>query len=197
DGDNQCCIAVARGMVLAGTISGTIYAFAGDGVAIAPHATDRASAAPSAAAPSQSPAPTAADLPDPFSVLATYTPDQLGLNAPIGIAVGPAGDVYVTDLSDRVTQLDKTGNVVRRWRGTGSDPGKFDFSPASSGENVHGSIAAGPDGKVYVSDLDNHRVQVFTADGAFIRECGSFGAEPGQFQIPFDLSADAGGSVYV
>ena len=78
-----------------------------------------------------------------------------------------------------------------------SDPGKFDFSPASSGENLHGSIAAGPDGKVYVSDLDNHRVQVFTADGEFIRQFGSFGTEPGQFQIPFDLNADGGGNVYV
>ena len=48
-----------------------------------------------------------------------------------------------------------------------------------------------------MSDLDNHRVQVFTRDGDFIRQFGLFGVEPGQFQVTFDLSADAEGNAYV
>jgi DNA-binding beta-propeller fold protein YncE len=52
-------------------------------------------------------------------------------------------------------------------------------------------------GAVYVSDSDNHRVQVFTPDGGFIAKFGAIGTAPGQFTIPFDLGADADGSLYV
>jgi DNA-binding beta-propeller fold protein YncE len=48
-----------------------------------------------------------------------------------------------------------------------------------------------------VSDVQNHRVQVFRPDGTFLRAFGSLGAEPGQFTIPFDLNVDAAGDVYV
>ena len=170
DGENQCCIAVARGLVFAATMTGTVYAIGGDGVAIAPQQTPAASPAP--ALTQGTPSPTAPPLPDPFSVVKSISAESVGLVTPFGIAVGPSGDVYVTDSSDRVTQLDAQGNVICRWGGTGSEPGKFDFSPASAGANAGASIAAGPDGSVYVSDLDNHRVQVFTRDGDFIRQFG-------------------------
>lgn len=50
---------------------------------------------------------------------------------------------------------------------------------------------------MYVSDSHNHRVQVFTADGTFVRQFGSFGTAAGQFVLPSDLSVDASGNVYV
>lgn len=40
-------------------------------------------------------------------------------------------------------------------------------------------------------------MEVFAADGTFIRQFGTFGTGPGQFLSPFDLGVDAGGNVYV
>ena len=50
---------------------------------------------------------------------------------------------------------------------------------------------------MYVSDSENHRVQVFTPEGGFVRAFGSLGSGPGQFTLPFDLSVDDAGNVYV
>jgi hypothetical protein len=144
------------------------------------------------------PAPAAStELPDPFSIVAEYSATNLGLDRPLGMAVGPNCDIYVTDLSDRVSQYSPDGKLVRRWGGIGIDPGKFHFETRYPEGNDQGAIAVGPDGNVYVSDSGNWRVQVFSAEGSFIRQFGSQGKGDGQFTIPFDLGVDASGNVYV
>jgi outer membrane protein assembly factor BamB len=201
DASNQCCIAVAKGYVVIGTMAGSVYAIGGDGAAVSPQPLGSL-VAPTAASPtaltpaSPSVAPSTAQ-PEPFNVVSRHTAGDLGLDHPLGLAIGPSGDVYISDLSMRITQLTADGTVVRRWGGAGSGRGQFDFVPAAANANVNASIGVGPDGKVYVSDSDNHRIQVFTAAGKFIREFGSLGSAPGQFTVPFDVSADAAGNVYV
>ncbi|MBA2719311.1 MAG: PQQ-binding-like beta-propeller repeat protein [Chloroflexi bacterium] len=203
DGENQCCLAVARGLVLAGTMNGTVYAIAGDGQLIGPSrafASAIATAPPATVAPSPSvstPATTASPLVDPFTITRRIDPADLGLGSLLGLVVAPSGEIYVTDQSDHVTRLDATGRVVGSWGGSGSAHGQFDFSPASSSENVHGSIGVGPEGTVYVSDSDNHRVQVVSPTGAFIRQFGSIESGRDQFALAYDLTADAAGNVYV
>jgi len=71
-------------------------------------------------------------------------------------------------------------------RGTG--PGQF---------NLPRDIAVGPDGRLYVVDGANFRVQVFTADGTFITSFGSIGAYPGQFSRPKGVDTDPAGNIYV
>lgn len=202
DASNQCCIAVAKGYVVIGTMAGSVYAIGGDGTTVLPQpvGTFVASGTASPATPSASPPPSIAPsavLPEPFTVVSRSTPGDLGLDRPIGLAIGPSGDLYISDLSMRISQLTPDGKVVRRWGSPGSGSGQFDFVPAGANANVQGRIGVGPDGKVYVSDSDNHRVQVFTADGRFIREFGSLGSGFGQFTIPGDVSADVVGNVYV
>jgi len=58
-------------------------------------------------------------------------------------------------------------------------------------------IAVDHDGNVYVADTDNHRIQKFRANGEFLTEWGSGGAEPGQFMRPAGVAVDAAGDVYV
>lgn len=144
--------------------------------------------------------PSAAEtLPNPFTVMARFSAKALGLNHPDALAVGPDGNLYVTDLSQRVTVISPAGKVLRRWGKPGSLPGEFRFitDDPTTPTDIHGKIAVGPDGKVYVSDSGNGRVQVFTPRGRFIRQFGSFGSGKGKLLSPFDLAVDDASNVYV
>ena len=138
-------------------------------------------------------------LPSPFTITARYTAKSLGLDDPTDLTIGPGGNVYVTDRSQRVTVTSPGGKVLRRWGKPGSKPGEFKFvgSDARAPADIDGKITVGPDGMVYVSDSGNARVQVFTPDGHFVRQFGSYGTGKGQFLHPFDLVVDGAGNAYV
>jgi outer membrane protein assembly factor BamB len=147
---------------------------------------------------SPSPAPSAeAALPNLVSeqrTIATLT--ELGLSQPLGMDAGPDGLLYVLDTTPQVTVIDPSdGHVVRRWGRQGAGPGEFDVSRAD-GNPGYGNISVAPDGRVYVADGSNHRVQVFTADGTFLFQFGSFGTGDGQFGYVNELAIAADGSVY-
>ena len=138
-------------------------------------------------------------LPSPFTVTVRYTAASLGLNHPVALAIGPDGNLYVTDLSQRVTVISPAGTVLRRWGKRGTGPGEFKFISAdpTAPADVQAPLAVGPDGMVYVSDSGNARVQVFTPQGRFVRQFGSLGSGKGQFLRPFFLVVDQAGNVYV
>jgi DNA-binding beta-propeller fold protein YncE len=56
--------------------------------------------------------------------------------------------------------------------GAGTEGGQF---------NAPRGIATADDGRIYVVDAGNQRVQVFSPEGEFLSEFGSTGADPGQF----------------
>lgn len=58
-------------------------------------------------------------------------------------------------------------------------------------------VAVGRDGRVYVSDALNFRIQVFERDGRFVRAFGQLGDGPGQFARPKGVAVDSEGHVYV
>ena len=47
-------------------------------------------------------------------------------------------------------------------------------------------------GEVFVSDNENHRVQVFGLGGSFMRQWGMVGGEEGQLRFPSFLAVSAG-----
>src|SRR5262245_12650835 len=86
-------------------------------------------------------------------------------NEPNDVAFGPNGDIFVVQGHGRgepkVVKFDKDGNFVKAWGKKGSGPGEFDIAH---------SIAIDAKGLLYVADRNNQRIQVFDADGTYIRE---------------------------
>jgi DNA-binding beta-propeller fold protein YncE len=109
---------------------------------------------------------------------------------PSGVAVDPAGSVYVADggSNQRIQKFSSTGTFITAWGTQGSGNGQF-----------HGvqSVAVDGAGNVYVTDTGNARVQKFTGNGAFLTKWGTAGSGDGQFNIPFDVAVDGAGNVYV
>jgi hypothetical protein len=126
---------------------------------------------------------------NPFRVVHTYSADSLGLTHLLGVAAAPNGALYVTDRSGSVAEVTRQGTLVHRWGTTGQGPGQFRFDI--------GSLTVGSDGRVYVSDSGNSRIQVFSPDGRYLRSLGGFGRAAGKFLWPFDVAVDTHGDVYV
>jgi DNA-binding beta-propeller fold protein YncE len=104
-------------------------------------------------------------------------------NYPTDLAVAPGGDLYVSDGygNARVHCFAADGRLKFSWGEPGSGPGRF---------NLPHGVAVGPDGRVYVADRQNNRVQVFTADGAFLAEWTGL-------RRPTDIYVDPEGTVFV
>jgi DNA-binding beta-propeller fold protein YncE len=58
-------------------------------------------------------------------------------------------------------------------------------------------VAVGKDGRLYVVDGGNFRVQIFDAKGGYLQSFGSVGKQMGNFARPKEIAADAEGNVYV
>jgi sugar lactone lactonase YvrE len=101
---------------------------------------------------------------------------------PGGIAIDGEGHFYLTHFSamrrdevkkpDRVSVYNAQGRLRREWGRSGNGDGEFDYP---------GGIALSSDGRVYVADQTNRRVQVFDRDGKFLFKWGSYGTKNGQF----------------
>jgi len=128
-----------------------------------------------------------------FSIVARYSPRSLNLRKPANLAIGPDGNIYITDASQRVTVVSSQGKVLRRWGHRGSGPGEFSFiSNGNSG--VLAAIAVAENGNVYVADSGNSRIEIFDPRGKFLRQFGSGGVGKG---LPLTLAVDRNGSAYV
>jgi len=84
-------------------------------------------------------------------------------NRPTNLAVGPQGDLFVSDGygNCRVHRFSPTGELKRSWGTPGGGPGEF-YLP-------HG-IAVSADGRVFVCDRENDRIQIFSPDGEYLSE---------------------------
>lgn len=124
-----------------------------------------------------------------LTVMRERSAGSLGLRGLLRAAVAPDGRVYVTDSSQQVVELSPDLKVVQRWGVSGTGDGELRM--------IQGSLTVDDEGRVYVADTGNFRVQVFTGRGRYLRSIGEFGTGPGQFTWPFDLVVDHDGSLYV
>ena len=105
-------------------------------------------------------------------------------NYPAELVPSPSGDLYVADgyRNSRVHRFSSEGRLISSW----GEPGKTEPNQF----HLPHSLLVGKDGRVYVCDRENSRIQVFTADGGYITMWTDV-------QRPTDISVDRDGVFYV
>ena len=108
---------------------------------------------------------------------------QTPFNHPADVCVAPSGEIYVADGygNSSVHRFSAAGDYISSFGSPGCGPGQF---------RVPHSLRVSRDGRIYVADRENHRVQVFTADGEFQTEWTDF-------KCPMGIHIDANQVVYV
>jgi DNA-binding beta-propeller fold protein YncE len=131
------------------------------------------------------------------SVVETEMGIAEGFNEPWGVAVAPNGDVYVADTwNHRIQQLDAEGNPVSAW-GLFGQYGPGDGAAGQGAFYGPRGVAIGPDGRVYVTDTGNKRVQVFRPDGQFAFQWGGGGVLEGYLDEPVGIAIGPDDALYV
>ena len=101
-------------------------------------------------------------------------------NMPSGVALNSDGDIYVSDGygNRRVHCFSSTGELRFSWGRSGAGPGEFAL--------LH-NIGIDKDGRVFICDRENSRIQIFTPGGDFIEEWNDV-LNPGDvYMSPDDL----------
>jgi sugar lactone lactonase YvrE len=98
------------------------------------------------------------------------------LHEPNEAVVGPSGDIFVLQghgkAESLVLEFDRDGNFIKSWGGKGNGPGQL---------NLPHSLVFDAQGLLYIADRNNARIQVFDADGNYIRESQHPGTPCGLF----------------
>ena len=116
-------------------------------------------------------------------------------NKPTKVAFDPdTNDLYIADGygNARIHKFSRGGKHLFSWGEYGTDPGQF---------NLPHSVCTDSEGKVYVADRENHRIQIFDDKGNYItqwnnmhRPCGLYIADGlvyvGQLLTSLSVNAD-------
>ncbi len=111
--------------------------------------------------------------------------------APTGIFL-TSTHLYVLDAPNgRVVKFDKATHafVATFALGVGSADGQID----STAEG----IGVTSDGRIWIADTGNHRIQVFDSAGVFLGKTGTFGTGNGMFKSPKQLAVDSADRVWI
>ncbi len=121
---------------------------------------------------------------------------EVGTNAgqvffPRSAAVNSKGEIYVTEygLTERIQRFTAQGKSFLNIFGVPGDrAGEF---------NRAEGIGIGPQDQVFVADSCNHRIQIFSREGKYLRTYGRAGRAQGDLSYPCDVRVDAAGCQYV
>jgi DNA-binding beta-propeller fold protein YncE len=130
--------------------------------------------------------------------------DETHFNGPSGVVVAASGDIWITDGhggpqvgphranmygsrggNNRLVRFSKDGRFIKAWGGgvgsESADPLRF---------NDPHDIAIDAEGRLYIADRGNQRVQVLDPEGNFITRWTQFGK-------PSAIAVDNKGNIYV
>jgi DNA-binding beta-propeller fold protein YncE len=96
-------------------------------------------------------------------------------NGPTDVVVAANGDVFVSDgheveSNNRIVKFTAGGRYIKEWGGSGNAPGQF---------LVPHALALDSQGRLFVADRDNNRIQIFDQDGNFLDQWTQFGRPSG------------------
>ena len=103
---------------------------------------------------------------------------------PSDVALSPEGDLYISDGygNASIHKFTGDGRLLFSWGAPGkTGPGEF---------HVPHGVWVHTDGRVFVADRENHRIQVFTPDGDFLTQWTDFSR-------PCDIYIDGDETVFV
>ncbi len=128
---------------------------------------------------------------------------------PTGMEVSQDDQLYVVDsLNHRVQVFDLKGEFQFAWgdqcslylhpdRGCEDPDGDGPLGKTDGQFDSPWGVSFDAQGRVYVADSANKRIQVFTPDGQFLTKWGELGREPGQFDNSVDVAVNDTGQIYV
>ncbi len=101
-------------------------------------------------------------------------------NGPTGVAVAPNGDIWIVDGhrggNNRLVRFTRDGTFIGSWGGgVGSE------SAEPSGFNDPHDIAIDSQGRIFVADRGNNRIQIFDSEGNYVHQWTQFGRPSGIF----------------
>lgn len=84
-------------------------------------------------------------------------------DGPADVVVAPNGDIFVADGhgNNRVVKFSKDGTFLKAWGRSGTGPGEF---------NEPHCLAFDSQGRLFVGDRVNERIQIFDQDGQYLDE---------------------------
>ena len=113
------------------------------------------------------------------------------LVVPRSVAVNSRGEVFLSEYTtvDRVQSFSTNGRQPLLLFGKpGAADGEF---------NRPEGLGIDAQDRIYVADSCNHRIQIFSPTGQWLKSFGKPGRGPGEFSYPYDVRIDAEGRQYV
>lgn len=112
---------------------------------------------------------------------------------PTDVAVLPGGGFVVADAyNHRIKRYTAADSLA--W----TRPEDQNWADSTKGTfNVATAVATGPEGRIYVADFYNHRIQVFSAAGDLLTTFGEQGTGEAPFDRPVDVAVGDDGTLYV
>jgi len=102
--------------------------------------------------------------------------------SPLGLATDMNGNFYITDVTEtqhRIVICNSNGDQILAFGQSGTEPGSFSF---------HNDIAVDDAGRIFVSDSNNQRIQVFSSNGTLLPAYARGGAV--ELSLPRGIECD-------
>ena len=129
------------------------------------------------------------------------------LNNPVGMALDPAGNLYIADITNNRIRKVTSGGTISTYAGSGSFGFSGDGGPATDAQlGVPVGVALDPAGNLYIADHDNGRIRKVTSGGTISTYAGSGSrgflgdggpATAARFREPSGVALDPAGNLYI
>ena len=110
-----------------------------------------------------------------------------GVHSPWGVAVSERGEVVVSEQHMSITVFSREGKNI----------GQFINRSKGSKKELFNPHAITTDNHILVADKHNHRIQMFTMEGEFVKSVGQKGNAALQFNHPAGIAVHPTGLVFI